>query len=160
MREDLGRTALLAMILLFALTAASGQGSPLKVEIKTTPKVIPNKQLFTLDITIRNASNTEQVLQTYQCSDADWHWTTDNSTVQVKPREVAGCKKNPLVYIELKPGEACERALPIRISLPAEETKLQTVTFRIGFQPRLGYNLSTASLPYVWSDPVTISVEK
>lgn len=162
MKDDLGRAVLLASILFttLSLSAAYGQGSPLKVEIKTPPTIIPNDRLFTLDVAIRNASTAEQVLQTYQCSDADWHWTTDNSAVQVQPREMPACKKNPLVYIKLKPGEAYERALPIRVSVPAKETKSESVAFRIGFQPRLGYNPLAESSPYIWSDPIRIKVRE
>jgi hypothetical protein len=147
-----------AVFLMSAASMTHGRDIPLRIEIKTLPTVAHNKRVFVVDTTIRNTSNVEQVLQTWQCSYGDWNWTTDNPAVHVQEPEMPPCKKNALVYMKLKPGETYERALSIRVAIPAREVMSQPVTFRIGFEPRLGYNLSTQSPPYIWGDPITIRV--
>ena len=131
---------------------------PLRIESKTSPSTVHNKRVFVVDVLVRNTSKVEQVLQTWQCSYGDWNWTTDNRVVHVQEREAVHCKKNPLVYMKLKPGETYERLLSIRAAAPVGEIMPQSVTFRIGCEPRLGYNLSTEAPLYIWSDPVTITI--
>jgi len=158
MRIWLALTA--TVFLMSAAPTTHGEDLPLRIEIKTPPTVVHNKRVFVVDTMIRNRSNVEQVLQTSQCSYGDWNWTTDNPAVHIQQREMPACKKNPLLYMTLEPGEAYQRALSIRLSILATEIPSQSVTFRIGFEPRLGYNLSTESPPYIWSDPVTIRVRE
>ncbi len=159
MTKSLRRRVLLSVILFttFILPAVFGQDSPLKVEIKTAPATTANKQLFVLNARVRNASAIEHLLQTYQCNRGDWNWTTDDPAVHVEQTQEITCKKNPMMYIKLKPGDAYERALSIRVSVPTGET-MQSVTFRVGCRIRLEHNLPTELPPYIWSDPVTIKV--
>jgi hypothetical protein len=60
--------------------------------------------------------------------------------------------------MKLNPGETYERLLSIRAAAPAGEVMPESVTFRIGCEPGLGYNLSTETPPHIWSDPVTITI--
>jgi hypothetical protein len=147
-----------AALLMSPVPMTHGQDLPLRIETKKLPAVVHNRQVFVVDTAIRNTSNVEQVLQTSQCSYGDWNWATDNPAVHVQERETPPCKKNPLIYMKLKPDEAYERSLSIWVSVPATEALPQSLTFRIGFEPRLGYNPSTKSPPYIWSDLMTISV--
>lgn len=153
-------SAVAALLLSTASTTSRSQDVPLKLEIKTSETVVHNNRIFVVNMTIRNSSNVEQVLQTSQCSFGDWNWATDTPIVHVKQPEILPCKKNPVVYVKLKPGETYEKALSTRVSVPTTAGMPQTVTFRIGFEPLLGYGLSTEPPPHVWSNPITIRIEE
>jgi hypothetical protein len=149
---------LLATMLFFTLTAttAPGQDSPLEVAIKTSQAVVRSNRDFIVDATIRNISKEDQVLKTDGCHYGDWNWQTDNPAVRVQEQREIRCKENLLLYLRLKPGEVFKKVLSLRIAVPAGEVMEQSVIFRLGLELRLGYNLSTRSPPYTWSDPITI----
>jgi hypothetical protein len=148
------------VVLMSATSTADGQDLRLKVEITTSQTAVHNNQDFIVDTVIRNISKEEQVLQTNMCYYGDWNWQTDNRAVHVKEagREIP-CEKNPIMHVHLKPGEVFKRASSIFVSVLATGPVAGTETFRLGFEPRLGYNLTTQSLPYIWSNPITIRIE-
>jgi hypothetical protein len=153
------RLASAATILMAAAFTALGQDLPLKVEITTPQTTIQNNHDFMVDTAVRNTSKEEQILQTTMCYYGDWNWRTDNLAVHVEEtRRTVPCEKNPFVYVELKPGDVFKIALSVRVSISAREAITETVTFRLGLKPRLGYGLPTLPLSYIWSNPVTIRI--
>jgi len=71
---------------------------------------------------------------------------------------LAGCKKNDLLHIKIKPGEAIERAVSIRVELAPGDGKPESVTFRMGFK-NATFVMGQANLP-MWSNPLTVTVTK
>jgi hypothetical protein len=157
---------MLAATLFFTVTALTvyGQDSPLKVDIKTTQAVVRNVRDFDISTKIENVGKEEQLLHLSQCSYSGLQWTADNASVHVKQ---IFCKKNRLIDIRLRPGEAYERALPVRIEIPVLGLP-QPVTFRLGFSPWDGAVLvgshptptpPSAPVPPIWSNAVTVTVK-
>ena len=101
MTEGSGTCVVLAAILFFT-AMAYGQDSPLKAEIKTTQAVVKNIQDFVVSTKVENVGKEDQLLHIAECSYPE-QWTADNPSVHVKQ---VFCKKNPLIDIRLKPGEA------------------------------------------------------
>ena len=128
-----------------------------RLEARVTPAIIADGRVFTANVTIRNTSQDEQSLQTTQCTYGDWNWKSDQAPLRVEYHPGAACEKNRVVYVRLKPGDAFNEALPILPTLPAATKSL---TFRLGFDPRLGSGTSVQTLPSVWSNSVTVSVTK
>jgi hypothetical protein len=146
-------------LIMYGQLPSDGQGWPLKLEITPSETTVPNRQDFIAEAIIRNVSGEPQVLRTDMCHYTDWNWLTDNPAVHVQGRPEIPCKKNRLVYVTLKPGEAFKKALTILVSLPDSKPLAQGVTFRLGFELPLGYSPSTQSLPYIWSNPVTVRIK-
>src|ERR1035438_1780414 len=110
---------LAALLLCVAGLAAYGQDSPFKAEIKLAQTTVNNYEAFSVATAIRNTSTEEQTLDIWSCS-YPTQWVSDVSSVHVN---LVGCKKNDLLHIKLKPGEACERAVTIRIQLSPGDGK-------------------------------------
>jgi hypothetical protein len=157
---------LAAMFFTVTAAAAYGQGSSLKVEIKTTQSVVKNNQDFGASTKIENVSKQDQILHVSQCWYSAMQWTADNSSVHV--RQVF-CKKNALMDIRLKPGEANEGVLPVHVSLPARELMTPAaVSFRLGFifpgdevlpvGPHATAPPPSAPVRLIWSNVVTVTV--
>ncbi len=166
MAEGSGKGILAATLFLTVISpTAYGQESPLKIEIKTTPAAVKNMKDFAVGTRIENVGKEEQLLHLSQCSYSSLQWTADNPSVHVKQ---IFCKENVLIDIRLKPGEAYERALPVRIEIPVLGLP-QRVTFRLGFSPRneavLGGINPTPPPPSapgapIWSNAVTVNIRE
>jgi hypothetical protein len=130
--------------------AADGQGSPIKIEIKPAQTAVKNNEDFSVDITIRNTSSVEQLLEVMSCS-YSMQWTLDNPSVRLV-REA--CEKNIPIKISLKPGQAFERAVLARVVLASGNGQSESVTFRLGF---IG---AASKPPPIWSNHVTVSVTR
>jgi len=141
----------LAMLLSMSLaTIAYSQGSPLTVEIQPAQSTVKNDQDFLVATTIRNVGRDEQSLQIWSCS-YPTQWKADKPSVHL--RQVP-CKKNSLEHVILKPGEAYERTLSIRVGA-ANKDEQESIAFRLGFEPA-GDAASSVSL--IWSNSVTVNV--
>jgi hypothetical protein len=145
---------LAALLLSVFGLAAYGQDSPFKVEIKLAQTKVNNYEPFSVATAIRNTSTAEQTLEVWSCS-YPTQWVSDVSSVHVN---LVGCKKNDLLNIKLKPGEACERVVTIRIQLSPGDGKPESVTFRMGFKAA-NFVTGQGNLP-LWSDAVTVNVTK
>jgi hypothetical protein len=145
---------LAALLLCVAGLAAYGQDSPFKAEIKLAQTTVNNYETFSVATAIRNTSTEEQTLDIWSCS-YPTQWVSDVSSVHVN---LVGCKKNDLLHIKLKPGEACERAVTIRIQLSPGDGKPESVTFLMGFKSAT-FVTGQSNLP-LWSNAVTVSVTK
>jgi hypothetical protein len=143
-----------ALLVSFAGLIAFGQESPLKVEIKLAHATANNYEPFSVATAIRNTGTEDQTVDVWSCS-YPTQWTGDIPSVRVN---LVGCKKNDLQHLKLKPGEACERPLSIRIELPAGNGKPEAVTFRMGFKTAT-LEIGKENIP-VWSNAVTVSVTK
>jgi hypothetical protein len=146
---------MLAVLLLsVAGLAASAQDSPIKVEVTVAHEKVNNYEPFSVATAIRNTSTEEQTLDIWSCS-YPTQWVSDASSVHVN---LAGCKKNDLLHIKIKPGEAIERAVSIRVELAPGDGKPESVTFRMGFK-NATFVMGQANLP-MWSNPLTVTVTK
>lgn len=153
------RAFLLSILMIVSSTVPTitfGQDAGLKVEISASHTDIGDKQTLAIDATIRNISKEEQVLQTDMCHYGDWNWMTDNPAVRVQKPQAIPCKKNPLLYVKLQPGDVFKETVSVQLLLSVRGTGKQAFTFRLGFQPRLGYEPSTEPLSYIWSNPLKI----
>jgi hypothetical protein len=144
--------------LLFIIVASTACGGlpPLAVEADTASLTVHDDAAFDVHATIRNLSNDEQILQTNACDYGNWNWRTDNPLVSVVAPGKAACKKNALVYLQLKPGETYARVLSVRLSNASRRAVDRSATFRVGFEPRLGYGLLIKHSAYIWSKPITV----
>jgi hypothetical protein len=134
--------------------AAYGQDSPFKVEIKLAQPKVNNYESFSVATAIRNMSSVEQSLDIWSCS-YPTQWVSNNSSVHVN---LVSCKKNDLLQVKLKPGEACERSVTIRIQLEPGDGKPESATFLMGFKSAT-FVTGQSNLP-LWSNPVTVTVTK
>ncbi|MGB9407374.1 MAG: hypothetical protein WCA89_07545 [Terracidiphilus sp.] len=152
-------------LLLFCIggLAVYGQPSPLKVEIKPAQTVVKNNEVFSVDTTIRNTSSAEQSLQVLYCCYST-QWTADNPLVHVDCAE--SCMHNFPHKTKLKPGDAYEKTVLVRVALAAGKGQSETVTFRLGFEdPTYGTvttyrGVSRMWIPPRWSNAVTVSVTR
>lgn len=124
----------------------------MRVEISVAQSTIKNNEEFSLSTTIRNVDKDEQSLQVWSCSYPQ-QWTTDNPAVHITD---ASCKKNDIIRIRLKPGEAHERTLSIHISIDADHSAQKTVAFRLAFEPVTSEK--TAIAARIWSNAITLNV--
>lgn len=167
MTEGSGRGMMLAATLFFAVMGPKVycQDSPLKIDIKTTQAVVKNGQDFEVRTKIENVSKEEQILHLSQCSYSALQWRADDPSVHVKQ---IFCKKNRLIEIRLKRGEAYERVLPVRIEILVPGLP-HPVTFRLGFSlrdevisvatPPIPPPASSA-VPPIWSNAITVNIEE
>lgn len=153
-----------ALFFIVISPTAYSQGVPLEIEIKTTQPVVKNAQEFAVGTRIENVGKEERLLRLSQCSYSALQWTADNPSVHVKQ---IFCKKNTLSDIRLKPGEAYERALPVRIEIPVLGLP-QPITFRLGFSlwnesilvgTKLIAPPPSALIPPIWSNALTVTVK-
>jgi hypothetical protein len=142
------------LLFCFAGMAAYGQDSPFKVEIKLAQTQVNNYEAFSVATAIRNASAEEQTLDIWSCS-YPTQWVSDIATVHVN---LAVCKKNELLHIKLKPGEACEKPLSIRIQLAPGDGKPEPVTFLMGYKSAT-FVTGQVNRPN-WSNAATVTVVK
>lgn len=131
---------------------ACGHDLPMRVEISVAQSTVKNNEEFSLSTTIRNVSKNEQSLQIWSCSYPD-QWSADNPAVHITG---ASCDKNDIIRIRVKPGEAHERTLSIRVSIDAEHSAQKTVTFRLAFEPVTSEKTGIASR--IWSNVITLNV--
>ena len=133
---------------LFFAPAHAQEETPLKVEIATLQPSVKNTEAVEVGTKIRNTGSDSRRLQVWSCSYPD-HWQADNTAAEVVQ---VPCDKNALIWIDLKPGDAYERKISVRVSGLAKEVHQETVTFRLGFKP-------SAEAPAVlWSNAVTVKV--
>lgn len=142
-----------ALIFCFAALSASGQESPLKVEIKLAQTAVKNGEDFSAPTTIRNTGSDEQVFGVWDCGYAQWD--TDNPSVQ---RVGGDCMKNLLRKVILKPGESAHWDVPVRVSLPAGSNAQESITFRLGFHAA-AYG-TVPEIPQIWSNAITVNVRR
>ena len=90
--------------------------SPLKVEIKPSLTAAKSNEDFSVVASIRNTSTAEQWLQVLFCCYST-QWIADNPLVHVDCAEL--CMKNAPRKVRLKPGEACEKTVLVRVTLAA-----------------------------------------
>ncbi|MEZ0224096.1 MAG: hypothetical protein ACAH83_06055 [Alphaproteobacteria bacterium] len=140
---------ILAILALLSCAPARAQEeTSLKIEIAALPPSVKNTEAVEVGTKIRNVGKDSRRLQVWSCSYPD-HWQTDNAAAEVVQ---VPCDKNALIWIDVKPGEAYERQLTVRVSVVAEEVQQESVTFRLGFKP-------SAETPAVlWSNAVTVKV--
>ena|SRR5947209_11703351 len=81
------------------------------IEIKPKQATVKNSQDFSVGTTIRNTGKEDQQLEIWSCSYPE-QWIVDNPIVHIM---AVSCKKNTVVHVRLKPGEAYDRALSVRI---------------------------------------------
>ena len=154
MGESLGKSVLLAAMLFVTATAIFyGEDSSLNVEIKPVPAVVKSGQEFSVNTKVKNVGREDQSLQIWSCSYPE-HWTADNPSVHVEGVE---CEKNGLMDVRLKPGEAYEKALSLRVWV-ASRLSEESVTFRLGFAPWIRAT-KRADRPNIWSNAVTVNVK-
>jgi len=144
------RALILILVLFFAGMATYGQDSPTRAEIKVAQSTVKNNEEFSVYTSIRNVGRDEQSVPLWSCSYPE-QWTADNPAVHIAG---AACKKNDVVQVRLKPGEAYERTLLVRIG--AEHRAQRWVTFRLGFEPPDHEKTGTASR--IWSNAITVNV--
>jgi len=131
-----------------------------RVEAGTAEAVLHYGRDFAVNVTIRNTSAEEQVLQTNLCDYGAWSWTSDNPRVQPLPQPQSVCEKNALAYLKLLPRETYRTILHARIAGSGGQDPPKSMTFRLGLQIQLGYGASAAPSPYVWSDPITVRIDE
>ena len=144
----------IALLCCVAGLIAYGQDSPLKVEIKLAHAAVNNFEPFSVATSIRNTGKEEQTLDIWSCS-YPTQWAADTPSVRVN---LVSCKKNDLLHITLKPGEACERPLLIRVELPGGNSSPEPLTFRLGFTAA-AFATGQQNAP-IWSDPAIVTVNK
>jgi hypothetical protein len=146
------RDALLIVMLFFTGSAAYGQDLPTRVEISVVRSTVKNNEEFPVSTTIRNVGRDEQSLQIWSCSYPE-QWTADNPDVHIIG---AACRKNDVILVGLKPGDAYERTLSIHIGIAAENRTQKSVTFRLGFESATSKKTDIASP--IWSNAITVNV--
>lgn len=142
------------MILIFTGVTAHGEASSIIVDIKMVDSTVKRNDDLPVSTTIRNVGTKEQSLQIWSCSYPE-QWIVDNPIVHIT---AVSCNKNDVVHVRLKPGEAYERALSIRIERSAEHQDQKSVTFRLGFKPDISEK--TGLLSPIWSNAITLRVIK
>ena len=150
----------LSLILIYSPLNVFAQQTGLQIEINATQNIVHNDRAFEMGTSIRNTTKKEIVLQTHLCSYGEW--IANNSSVHVGAWNATkiACKKNPIQYIKLKPGDVYQRALPVRIKLASKIITPQEVTFRLGLKPQLGFESAQLSSKFIWSNKITIKVDK
>jgi hypothetical protein len=146
------RDAWLIMMLLLTEVAAYGQHLPMTVEIGVAQSSVKNNEEFPVSTTVRNVGRDAQSLQIWSCSYPE-QWTRDNPAVHIPG---AACKKNDVIRVRLKPGEAYEETLSIGIGVTAEHRSQKSITFRLGFVPANPEKTGAASP--IWSNAITVKV--
>ena len=137
--------------LCFLSSPLRGQESWVTVEARSDRTVVENLQTFSLDTNIRNADRQIHDLLVWSCTYSK-HWLTSSSVVRLDPES---CRKNLIIRVRLRPGQAYRKALSIRVALPRPAD--QPVTFQFGFQP-LTRPASPQAAPVVWSNPIVITI--
>lgn len=141
---------LVLMLFLFIGMAAYGEDCPMRVGIRVTQSTVNNNGEFLVSTTIRNVSRDEQSLEVWSCSYPQ-QWTANNPAVHITS---VACKKNDVIRVRLKPGEAYERTLSIHIGVAAEHRAQNSVAFRLGFEPVT----SEGTGSHIWSNVITVNV--
>lgn len=121
----------------------------MRVTIKTTQKVVNNRQDFDVDTTILNFGTKQRHFHILYVS-YDQHWSSDSPLVQITP---IACTANPLINVVLKPGQAYSRKLSIRVTLNSAELQRDSITFRLAFSPADGSFT-------IWSNQISLRVRK
>ncbi len=131
------------------------QVSPLKVEIKLTQTAVKNDETFSVYTALRNSGSEVRVLEVWSCGYNDL-WIADNPSVRVIGD--VGCMKSFSTKKYLKPGEAFESTVPVRVELTHDKGQPESVTFRLGFKDPTF--LANPKIPPIWSNAVTVSVTR
>lgn len=142
-----------ALLLVASAAASSLPATPLRIEAASSAASVHYGQLFEVTVSIRNTSSETLVLQLDGCQ-LRWQWKANIPDVQVL--HPAECRKNPIQYVRVVPGEAHTIRVSAGISAGGTAQTSRTVVFRLGCQPRLGYDL-TAFAPYIWSNAVSVT---
>jgi hypothetical protein len=148
-------TQVLAAILFLTVSGISRcEDLPLNVEIKPASAIVKSGQEFSVTTKVKNVGKGDQRLEIWSCSYPE-HWTADSPSVLVEGVE---CEKNALVSVRLKPGEAYEKALSLRVWVAAALSE-ESVTFRLGFAPWIR-GAKRADRTNIWSNDVTVNVRE
>ena len=143
----------LTLLLAIATAASSVPTSLIRIEAVPSTASVHYRQWFEVTVSIRNASSEAQVLQLDGCQLA-WQWKADNPDVRIlRPAE---CRKNPLQYVRVASGETHQVRISASISASDTSQASATVTFRLGCQPHLGYDIATLA-PYIWSNAISVT---
>jgi len=142
--------------LLFIVLLSAGRveaASPsLNVTVETTQNNVKNSGFLPVIINIRNVGDAVQTLHLYSCSRQN-NWKTDNPFVLV----VGGpCKKDVLRDVNLKSGEIYKTNETLKITVPAIDVSISSLSFRLGFTDGRWGNYN--QLPSTWSNQITINV--
>jgi hypothetical protein len=152
-------------------------GQPFKAEARVTQAVVKNGTMFPVFTEVRNVSAEEQILYIWPCNYRA-AWATDNALVRV---DTATCMQDSPVIVRLRPGKAYVQDVLVYVDLPRNRGG-QKLSFRLGYGTKaaplkshppsgvpipnygskayLGTSLPWPYIPPIWSDPVTVTVER
>jgi hypothetical protein len=120
--------------------------APLGVTVQALANRVRVNEPFEVRLRVVNRSESPQLFRVMSCS---WyeHWRSNNPRASWADWP---CHKNVPRTVALEPGQAYEKALPMRVAAgtPAGET-----SFRLGFTPLDGKQT-------YWSNEVTLRVEQ
>lgn len=153
----LGMVGLTCGVLAFGMTSANGddvekpaakaneKADTLTVTIKSQKNPVRVKEPFKVDLRVVNSS---KATQSFRVMNGSWdeHWKSSNDRVSWERWPVS---ENSAVTVNLEPGEAYEKTLPMLLLTGKPQEK---VSFKMGFTP-IGSNQS------FWSNEVTVQVE-
>ena len=134
----------------------SAKEFPLQAEIDPKKTTVKNGEVIWVSTKLKNIRPEIQVVQSMSCSYYE-SWVSDQKFVEVV---TWACEKNAMEEYLLKPGEVREKALQIKINVPAEELTLQQVTFKLGYKPQPQDNQKEDESSIIWSNPATIHVQE
>ena len=151
------KNLLLVLVGLLISSAGYAQGSNLRIEINTPQTSVKNDEEISVATTILNTSPQEQHFQVWSCSYYD-NWMVDSPYLTLTQWP---CTKNGIKEIVLKPGEAYENKLSLKIDVPAQEVMVEEVTFKLGFKTVVeASQQKVPEAPIIWSQPVTLKIKE
>lgn len=147
----------LSGLLLFICEASTvySQVSPLRVTITVPTTTFRSSEEVYVATAIRNTGTTERMLVMMMCPE----WMSDSTVIHVDAR---ACLKNIPQKVPLKPGEEFNSVVHIHAELPADQSKPDKVTFRLGYHVPTFFGASEVApkVQPLWSNAVSVVVTR